>query len=145
MNELMTATSSLAPLPSPRCGVSIRPATLADVPFIDKLRDMHRKSMGFMPLKEIEGKINAGHALIAEEYSGMPIGYCIAQDKYMKREEVGIVYALNVLPGKHRKLIGATLIRAVFERAAYGCKLFCCWCAQDLEANYFWESIGFIP
>src|SRR5439155_19340694 len=26
-----------------------------------------------------------------------------------------------------------------------GCKLYCCWCAQDLEANYFWESMGFVP
>jgi hypothetical protein len=37
------------------------------------------------------------------------------------------------------------LVQAMFERAAYGCKLFCCWCAQDLAANYFWESIGFVP
>ena len=42
-------------------------------------------------------------------------------------------------------MIGATLIKAMFDRAAYGCKLFCCWCAQDIEANYFWESLGFIP
>ncbi len=37
------------------------------------------------------------------------------------------------------------LIKAMFEKAAYGCKLFCAWCAQDLEANRFWESIGFVP
>lgn len=74
-----------------------------------------------------------------------PVGYCIARDKYMKREECGIVYQLNVTPGEHRKLVGATLIKHVFDRAAYGCTLFCCWCAQDLEANYFWESIGFVP
>src|SRR5207302_6362647 len=46
---------------------------------------------------------------------------------------------------KQRHLIGATLIKAVFDRAAYGCRLFCCWCAQDIQANYFWESIGFVP
>jgi hypothetical protein len=23
--------------------------------------------------------------------------------------------------------------------------LFCCWCAQDIEANHFWESMGFVP
>jgi hypothetical protein len=23
--------------------------------------------------------------------------------------------------------------------------LFCLWCAQDIEANHFWESIGFLP
>jgi hypothetical protein len=50
-----------------------------------------------------------------------------------------------VLPGAQRKLVGATLLKAVFDRAAYGCRLFCCWCAQDLDANYFWESLGFIP
>jgi GNAT superfamily N-acetyltransferase len=73
------------------------------------------------------------------------IGYCIGNDQYFKRDDVGIIYALNVLPGLQRKLIGATLIKAMFERAAWGCKLFCCWCAQDIAANYFWESIGFVP
>src|SRR5690606_16034519 len=28
---------------------------------------------------------------------------------------------------------------------AWGCKLFCCWCAQDLEANRFWDAMGFVP
>ena len=23
--------------------------------------------------------------------------------------------------------------------------MFCCWCAQDLPANHFWESLGFVP
>jgi GNAT superfamily N-acetyltransferase len=74
-----------------------------------------------------------------------PVGYCIARDQYMKRDDVGIVYQLNVLPLKQRHLVGAMLVKAVFDRAAYGCKLFCCWCAQDIQANWFWESIGFVP
>ncbi len=37
------------------------------------------------------------------------------------------------------------LVKAMFDRAAYGCRLFCCWCAQDIEANKFWESLGFVP
>jgi hypothetical protein len=38
------------------------------------------------------------------------------------------------------------LLRAQFERSAYGCRLYCCWCAQDLAgANRFWEAIGFVP
>jgi hypothetical protein len=55
------------------------------------------------------------------------------------------VYQLNVAPGKRRKLVGAALVKAAFERCPYGVKLFCCWCAQDIEANHFWESIGFVP
>jgi hypothetical protein len=63
----------------------------------------------------------------------------------LKRDELGVIYQLCVAPGTQRKLVGASLIGEVFKRSAYGCKLYCCWCAQDLEANYFWESIGFVP
>lgn len=63
----------------------------------------------------------------------------------MGRDDVGIIYQLNVVPIRQRGLIGASLIKEVFARAAYGCRLFCCWCAQDIQANYFWESIGFVP
>jgi hypothetical protein len=56
-----------------------------------------------------------------------------------------MLYQLNVLPLRQRHLIGATLVKATFERAAYGCKLFSCWCAQDIQANYFWEAMGFVP
>jgi hypothetical protein len=73
------------------------------------------------------------------------LGYCASRDRYLKRDELGVVYQLCVTPGAQRGLIGATLIRDVFHRAAYGCRLFCCWCAQDLEANHFWESLGFVP
>ena len=52
--------------------------------------------------------------------------------------ELGVIYQLCVAPGFQRGLIGASLIKAVFERSAYGCRLYCCWCAQDLDANYFW-------
>ena len=73
------------------------------------------------------------------------VGYIIAKDQYFKRDDCGIVYQVNVAAECQRGLIGAALVQAVFERAAYGCKLFCCWCAQDIEANRFWESLGFVP
>ena len=58
---------------------------------------------------------------------------------------MGIIYQMNVLPGRQRGLLGASLLKAMFERSAYGCKLFCCWCAQDIAANRFWEAMGFVP
>jgi hypothetical protein len=61
------------------------------------------------------------------------------------QNHVGIIYQMNVVPSRQRGFIGATLVKAMFDRAAYGCRLFCCWCAQDIEANYFWESLGFVP
>jgi hypothetical protein len=73
------------------------------------------------------------------------VGYCIGVDRYFKRDDVGIIYQMNVVPGRQRGMVGAALLQAMFDRAAYGCRLFCCWCAQDIEANKFWEAMGFVP
>lgn len=161
------------PLPAPRVPISIRPGTSGDIPFIDALQKAHTKQVGWMPGQQLEEKIGAGQVLLAEQTSEVrdqksdgarhaslspltsdrcgsdlchaPVGYVIGQDRYFKRDDCGIIYQLGVEPGMRRSLVGATLIKAMFDRAAYGCKLFCCWCAQDIEANCFWESLGFLP
>ena len=155
-------------IPISRVPITVRDATPSDLPFIDRLQKQHSKMVGFMPGKQLEGKIAAGEVLIAEQIEpqrhggtealpdcerasvspclrGESLGYCISRDQYFKHDDVGIIYQLNVVPNRQRGLIGATLIKSVFERAAYGCRLFCCWCAQDIEANRFWESLGFVP
>ena len=170
------------PIPLPDCrerGLSIRPGTMDDLPFLDSLQKLHTKQVGWMPTKQFEGYINMGAVLVAEGKAedrgsriedsaeasrssalsstlyplsspaqaspAQALGYIIARDRYFKRDDVGIVYQLNVAKVQQRKLIGATLLKAVFDRAAYGCRLFCCWCAQDIEANRFWEAMGFVP
>jgi hypothetical protein len=49
-------------------------------------------------------------------------GTCASRDRYLKRDELGVIYQLCVVPGHQRGLIGASLIKAVFERSAYGCR-----------------------
>ena len=238
----LALTSGPAPapaLPLPAVPVTVRPATVDDLPFIDALQKRHAKQVGWMPRQQLEGKIAAGQVLVAvgatpaspgrempPDVAGVgatpaspafagagagagtgdagvaptwhtgngadagrpgdagvaptlhtgngadagrpgdagvaptlrighagrpgdagvaPTGYVIASDRYFKRDDVGIVYQMNVVPGHQRSLIGATLLKAVFDRAAYGCKLFCCWCAQDIAANRFWQAMGFVP
>jgi len=145
MTDAIIHSSSPVALPTPRVAVTVRPGTPADIPFMDSLQKIHTHMVGWMPTKQFEGKIALGHVIIAMDEHKQPIGYCIGNDQYSGRDDLGIIYQLNVLPMKQRSLIGATLIKAMFDRAAYGCRLFCCWCAQDIQANYFWESIGFIP
>jgi hypothetical protein len=163
------------PLPAAGGAMRIRPAVMGDLGFVDRLQKIHTKMVGWMPTRQLESKIERGHVLVAEEKPKdeggrmkdeakvrsasvsavssfiphpspfLPIGYIIGHDQYFKRDDCGIIYQVNVLPGKQRSLVGAMLVRALFERAAYGCRLFCCWCAQDLAANRFWESLGFVP
>jgi len=132
-------------LPVPRADVAIRPATLDDLPFIDSLQKKTTKQVGFMPRAQFEGKIKLGHALVAVDGTGQRAGYLIGNDQYFKHDDVGIIYQINVAPEYRGSLVAATLLKAQFERSAYGCKLYCCWCAQDIEANRFWESCGFVP
>src|SRR5688500_16411491 len=168
-----TAIVPAAVVPAARRPVAIRLATMADLPFLDALQKKHNRALGYFPTKQFEGYIAMGGVLVAEgdetDRLGLGLrlglrpeaahhnlnpnrnlnrpllGYCISRDRYLKRDELGVIYQLCVDQGAQRKLVGATLVKEVFARSAYGCRLYCCWCAQDLEANRFWESMGFVP
>ncbi len=169
MSEIILQSAVATPTPLPQVDITIRPGTMDDVPFLDALQKKTTKQVGWMPTKQFEGKVAAGHVLIAEKNSpqrhgehgdqlddsgrspcapclrGEQLGYLIGNDQYFKRDDVGIIYQINVVPEMRRSLVAASLLKAQFERSAYGCKLYCCWCAQDIEANRFWEAMGFVP
>ena len=162
-------------LPLPELPITVRLGTNDDIAFIDELQKKNNRNLGFLHRGTLQGKIKLQEVLIAEELrvgscelraepaarleenasvSGLAthnsqlatkLGYLIGNDRYFKRDELGAIFQLCVVPSKQRGLIGATLLKALFERASYGCKLYCCWCAKDLEANHFWEAMGFIP
>jgi hypothetical protein len=150
MNQLTitkgdAGVATTVPVPR-RATIATRLATASDLAFLDQLQKQHGKALGFFPRAQMEGYVENQWVLVAEDAATKrSLGYCASRDRYLKRDELGVVYQLCVAPGHQRGLIGATLIRDVFARAAYGCRLFCCWCAQDLDANYFWESLGFVP
>jgi hypothetical protein len=137
MNELTTVPTSQLPL-------TFRVGTMDDVPFMDELQKQHAKALGRFPFAQYEGYVQMGAVLVAES-GNERVGYIISRDRYMKRDELGVIFQLCVKPGAQRKFVGAALVHEAFRRSAYGCRLYCLWCAQDLEANYFWESLGFVP
>ncbi|HEX8325131.1 MAG TPA: hypothetical protein VF595_14600 [Tepidisphaeraceae bacterium] len=78
MNPLVTAQHQSVPLPPAHIGeqgldgaageaqIAIRPGTPADLPFMDALQKKHGKQRGFMNRATLEGKIAAGHVLVAQ-------------------------------------------------------------------------------
>src|ERR1700712_4158748 len=113
MSELARQIRGPIALPAPRVPLHVRPGTPGDLAFMDKLQKMHAKQVGWMPTKQLEEKISAGHVLIAET-EGAPTGYVIGRDQYFKRDDVGIIYQLNVVPGCQRSLVGARLLKEMF-------------------------------
>src|SRR5687767_13612386 len=123
-------------VPIPQADVTVRDATMADVAFIDSLQKIHRDRVGFMATAWIEGKIAKREIIVAEEVGSSelvvgsgdgsslpttnsqlptPLGYCMGVDRYNSHDDVGIIHQLNVVPGKQRGFVGATLLRAMFE------------------------------
>ncbi len=145
MNQITPFKSSPAPLPASRVEIRIWPGTDADIGGIDALQKQQSKQLGFMNRPTLEGKVKLNHVLIAETSTGELAGYLIGNDRYRHRDELGVIFQMCVASAFRRSLVAANLLKAQFERSAYGCKLYCCWCAQDIEANRFWESMGFVP
>ena len=145
MSNLIATNNTAVELPAPRVAITIRTATLDDIPFIDRLQKMHSKAVGFMHRKALDGYIDHGRVIVAEDVNKVAVGYCLGTDRYFKHDDVGMIYQLNVVPQMQRSFVGAALLKAQFERSAYGCKLYSCWCAKDLGANQFWEAMGFVP
>lgn len=99
-------------------GISIREARPgdglgSDIAFIDALQKKNTKAVGFMFTKTLEGHIAKGH--VPRER----VGYCIGVDKYFKREDVGIIYQMNITPGNKRRLVAASLLKAMFDRESF--------------------------
>src|SRR3954447_16399306 len=87
------ASGSSLPLPEPRVAIAVRVAVMEDLPFLDALQKQHNKALGFFPRAQMEGYVRMGGVLIAES-GGAAIGYIISRDRYLKRDELGVVYQL---------------------------------------------------
>ena len=64
-NAIEPRADQALPVPLPQVNVTIRPGVMSDVPFMDSLQKLHTKQVGWMPTAQLEGKIKAGHVLIA--------------------------------------------------------------------------------
>jgi hypothetical protein len=146
-NQIVTKAIEQSRLlvPTPRVPIAIRPATMEDFAAIDSIQKVYHKELGFFPRAQMEGYIKNGWVIVAQDEAGRVVGYCASRDRYLKRDELGAIFQLCVALGSQRKFVGMAMLKHVFEQSPYGCKLYCCWCAQDLSANYFWESMGFVP
>jgi GNAT superfamily N-acetyltransferase len=118
---------------------TVRPATLADLPFIDHLQHINADALAFYPKVTFEREISCGRIILAE-FAGIPCGYlwhgAFAVD--LKIHQACIEYDLR------GQLYGSALMRFLISLAApSGCHSVTLHCGSDLEANRFWHTMGF--
>ena len=122
----------------------IRSATIDDLTFIDSLQRKHTQQVGFLPTAWLQKILTKDFVDLAFE-NGQPAAYLLGKSHYQSRQHVGIIYQACVEYDAQRRAIGTALVTHYLARMPQTTKLIGLWCAQDLEANYFWEAVGFRP
>jgi hypothetical protein len=84
-------------IPIPQIPISIRLATMEDFPAIDAIQKVYHKQLGFFPRAQMEGIHQAGGWMVVAEDEGRKVvGYCASRDRYLKRDELGAIFQINM-------------------------------------------------
>lgn len=127
-------------------GIVVRKADEFDLPSIESLQKRHSEELGYFNRQVMAEKLERQEILVAREATSKRFaGYVIASDSYQKRQEVGIIYQMGVHERFRRRGVAASLLKGLWASWPRGVRLCSAWCAQDLVANRFWESMGFVP
>jgi hypothetical protein len=147
---MIRTAEQLLKLPDPRNGehkhVEIRPAVPGnndrDLKFLDHLQKKFSHQIGFLPKQALEWNIEKGKVSIALE-NDEPAAYLLGKGNYLRDPHFGIIYQAAVSYDARRRLMGTALVQHFIDHMEPNVRLIGLWCAQDIEANEFWNACGF--
>lgn len=114
----------------------------ADLTFVDYLQRRFSHQVGYLPLVALRNRIEKGCIWIAFEH-GQPAGYIHGVCPYLRRPNLAIIYQAAIDYDVRHRAIGTALVEQWATTTAANAAQLVLWCAQDIEANLFWEAIGF--
>lgn len=117
-------------------------ASGGDVKFLDHLQKKYSEQVGFLPLQALEWNIANGKVSIALE-NDEPAAYLLGKGTYLRDPHFGIIYQAAVSYDARRRLMGTALVQHFIDHMEPNVRLIGLWCAQDIEANEFWNACGF--
>lgn len=110
------------------------------LPYAESLMRQNYEAVGFIPRPRMEQYALRGQLLVETE-NGDPCGYLVFGAEawpYMRVYQAVIQY--DARRREHGLALVARLVAIGRERGAAAISL---WCADGLEANDFWKSVGF--
>ena len=105
------------------------------VHWMERMRLMNSRELGFVPLKAYREGIPRGRVLLAET-AGVIAGFLLFTHTKTKGVKV---MQIAVHPDYRRQHIGTSLMLALAERHAD--EVLTLWCRADLDANNFWKAM----
>lgn len=109
------------------------------VMYADSLAKKNVEALSFLPKPRLLEYAVRGQLMVETE-NGEPCGFLVYGNgwPYMKVYQVAVEYDAR------RREHGLALVGRLIERArAKGCHAVSLWCADDLDANNFWQAAGF--
>lgn len=122
--------------------IAVRTARPEDLTYVDSLQAKLVLELGFLTRFAIDTYIRTKYVTIGL-LNGEPACYLLGRGPSQSSPEGGhIVQAAVQYDARHR-LLGTTLVSEYVSRMPPWCREIYLWCAQDIEANVFWECQGF--
>lgn len=113
---------------------------LVRLKYIDDLAHKNSEALSFIPLPKIEKYMAVGQVLIETE-NDEPCGYAIFGNGF----PVLKVYQACIQYDARRLQHGMWIVkRLICEAQKRHCSAISLFCADDLDANRFWQSVGFM-
>ena len=120
---------------------TVRQASLSDLDAIKSLADAHRNELGFVLRPALAKSIERSEVLVAENSTGI-VGFV---EYHHRRDEQTTLYHIAVQPDHRQLNIGRQLVQALRDDAGERKKAHIqLKCPVDLEANEFYERMGFV-
>jgi N-acetylglutamate synthase-like GNAT family acetyltransferase len=118
----------------------IRTATLSDLDAVKHIADSHRKALGFVLRSSLAESIQRGELLVAEG-NGRVVGFV---EYHLRRDKQVTLYHIAIASDEYRQGIGQALFYSLRkESESNGGTRILLKCPVDLEANQFYQSLGF--
>ena len=121
---------------------TVRAASLSDLAFIDDLRASEWYQVGFIPRSRYESEIqgHSGGSVLVVEEAGEPCGFLYATHGPMLTNVTQIAVCADIRRVEKGQALIARLHDIADRRGKVGLR---CRVACDIEANEFWQALGF--
>lgn len=117
----------------------VRPAVTNDVTYVDSLQRANAENLSFYPRAVFEREIELGRILLAR-LNGEPCGYLY----FGAFARLAPIHQACIQYDARGRLYGAALVRDFLLLArAHGSTVVGLRCGSDIEANGFWQAMGF--
>jgi hypothetical protein len=124
--------------------VRVRAATRRDLPLMRHLQQKLAHAIGYMPPAAIDSCLDAGWIQTAD-LNDDAAGFILARPRLACSPTLTPIIQAAVHFDALRRHVGLAMVDQLAVKAkAAGQEALTCWCAEELDANIFWEAAGFI-